>query len=121
LIYVLVYGSIYDYVKFHIGRYISDVERLGFNATVLPISGVSPEEIRALLMNAFSDGLVGCLFVGDVLWALYEMDDPDPNIGHEEFPIDLFYMDLNGVWTDTDGDGIYDEHTGDRIPEIWVG
>ena len=121
LIYVLVYGSIYDYVKFHIDRYISDVERLGFNATVLPISGVSPEEIRALLMNAFSDGLVGCLFVGDVLWALYEMDDPDPNIGHEEFPIDLFYMDLNGVWTDTDGDGIYDEHTGDRIPEIWVG
>lgn len=119
LIYVLVNGSIYDDVKLYIDRYVSDVERLGFNASVLSISGGSPEDVRTILMNASSEGLVGCLLVGDVPWALYEMDDPD--YGYEEFPIDLFYMDLDGVWTDTDSDGRYDQHTGDRVPEIWVG
>jgi uncharacterized repeat protein (TIGR01451 family) len=40
---------------------------------------------------------------------------------HEEFPIDLFYMDLDGTWTDGDTDGMYDNHTGTVAPEIWIG
>jgi len=39
----------------------------------------------------------------------------------EEFPIDLFYMDLDGDWFDTDGNGVYDTHEGEKTPEIWVG
>ena len=119
LIYILVDSSIYNAIEFYIDRYISDVERLGFNVSVLSISGGSSEDVKTILVNASSEGLVGCLLVGDIPWALYEMDDPE--YGYEEFPIDLFYMDLNGIWTDTDNDGKYDQHSGDRAPEIWIG
>ena len=40
------------------------------------------------------------------------------------FPCDLFFMDLDGLWADSDHDGILDSHTdgtGDIIPEIYVG
>lgn len=119
LIYVLVNSSIYEDIEFYLNRYVSDVEKLGFNVDVFSISEDTAEDIRAILADAYSEGLVGCLLVGDVPWAFYEIDDPE--YGHEEFPIDLFYMDLNGVWTDTDSDGKYDQHNGNRVPEIWVG
>jgi len=38
----------------------------------------------------------------------------------ESFPCDLFYMDLDGTWTDTDGDGNFETHTGAKELEIWV-
>ncbi|MDP3012693.1 MAG: CARDB domain-containing protein, partial [Candidatus Subteraquimicrobiales bacterium] len=40
---------------------------------------------------------------------------------YTDFPIDLFYMDLNGTWTDSNNNRIYDNHTGHVAPEIWVG
>ena len=36
-------------------------------------------------------------------------------------PCDLYYMDINGTWTDADGNGIHDTHTGNVQPEIFVG
>jgi hypothetical protein len=30
-------------------------------------------------------------------------------------------MDLNGTWTDADGDGLYDNHSGNLNLEVWVG
>jgi hypothetical protein len=47
------------------------------------------------------------------------MDD-DFNNAHSEFPCDLYYMDLNGTWSDVDSDGKFNEHSGDVQPEIWV-
>jgi hypothetical protein len=117
LVYVIVNASIYDDVKFYINRYQSDVAKIGFNTTVLSFSGDNPEDVRAILVNASLEGLVGCLLVGDIPWALYE----DWEVDDEVYPIDLFYMDLDGIWTDTDNNGKYDQHTGDRVPEIWVG
>ncbi|MGB7532019.1 MAG: NosD domain-containing protein [Halobacteriota archaeon] len=40
---------------------------------------------------------------------------------YEKFPIDLFYMDIDGNWIDEDNNGTYDDHTGNVTPEIWVG
>jgi hypothetical protein len=117
LVYVIVNASIYEDIKFHIDRYIEDIQRIGFKATILLFSGGKPEDMKAILRNALSEGLVGCLFVGDIPYAVYE----DREFDHEEFPIDLFYMDLNGIWRDIDNNGKYDQHLGDRTPEIWVG
>ncbi|HID32530.1 MAG TPA: hypothetical protein EYP24_04055, partial [bacterium (Candidatus Stahlbacteria)] len=39
----------------------------------------------------------------------------------EEFPIDLYFADLDGNWIDQDSDGLFDNHTGDVQPEIWIG
>jgi hypothetical protein len=41
--------------------------------------------------------------------------------GYAVWPCDLYYMDINGTWSDTDENGIYDSHTGNVQPEIFVG
>jgi hypothetical protein len=57
--------------------------------------------------------------VGDIPAAEYEMFT---EWDYERFPIDLYYMDLNGNWTDNDKDGVFDGHVGKEVaPEIWVG
>ena len=40
--------------------------------------------------------------------------------GHEEFPIDLYFMDLDGTWGDSDNDGLYDSHGGELLADIYV-
>ena len=46
----------------------------------------------------------GCILIGDLPIPWYETDFGDPP-EHEEFPIDLFYMDMDGVFADDDEDG----------------
>ncbi|HUV25384.1 MAG TPA: hypothetical protein VMW26_08150, partial [Methanomassiliicoccales archaeon] len=84
--------------------------------------------IRDHLNDSWASGLEGCFMVGNVTAAWFEMDsqwDPSPApVKHEEFPCDLFYMDLNGFWDDDDNDGMYDIHTagtGDIEADIWLG
>jgi len=120
LICVLVEESVYEALTPELNQYKADVEARGFSVTIYNGSFDTAEEVRSFLSSLYYDGLTGCLLVGDIPWAWYEMENPDP-WGYEIFPIDLFYMDLNGIWTDSDGDGKYDTHTGDREPEIWVG
>jgi len=74
--------------------------------------------LRKILRDGYSNGLKGALFVGDIPTVWYEMDT---DWGYEEFPTDLFYMDLHGEWADTDGNGVYDRHTGNWSADIWVG
>ncbi|MCW3987884.1 MAG: C25 family cysteine peptidase [Candidatus Bathyarchaeota archaeon] len=119
-IYILVNNSIYGEVQSRLDQYVLDVLDAGYWVDVYTIQGGTPEDVRAFLQDGLSEGLVGCLFVGDVPEPWYEIYGCWDEY-NEEFPIDLFYMDLNGLWTDSDGDGIYDEHSGDTAPEIWVG
>ncbi|MDI6839568.1 MAG: T9SS type A sorting domain-containing protein [bacterium] len=79
------------------------------------VSGMDHQALRAWL--AALPNLVGAIFIGEIPVAWYESNG---FWSWEEFPIDLYFMDLNGDWLDSDGDGIYDEHTGDVRPEIWV-
>jgi hypothetical protein len=123
-VYVLVHHSIFNSIEPEIDQYVKDIERDGLGAEVHEYTGGIPEDIRSTLASEYPKGLVGCLLVGDIPSAWYEMDVSyplQPQVTHQEFPLDLFYMDLNGIWKDTNGNGMYDQHTGDRGPEIWVG
>jgi len=121
---VLVNSSLYPSISSQLDRYADDVENTGLGVYIWLLYSGSPEFIRWFFATEGSD-LVGCLLVGNIPVAWYEMDsqwDPLPAPPeHEEFPTDLFYMDLNGVWTDSDTDGKYDAHTGNTAPEIWTG
>lgn len=117
LVCVLVNSSIYAAVKTSLDQYVMDVESSGFSVNIIEtnqLSDKTPKGIRSFLQEALLHGLVGCLLVGDIPEAWYESYN-------KEFPIDLYYMDLNGVWTDSDNDAVYDGHGGDVAPEIWVG
>jgi hypothetical protein len=117
LVCILVNSTIYADIKFSLDQYAADIENSGFSVKIMETQQLleeTPEEIRSYLQENLRHKLEGCLLVGDIPGALFE-------VGAKEFPTDLYYMDLDGLWTDSDNDMIYDEHSGDVTPEIWVG
>lgn len=92
-------------------------------ANVTPFSGTTPQSLRSHLQACWtaSDNLVGATLVGELPHADSWFDDWGAD-GYAS-PIDLYYMDLNGAWEDTDGDGVLDLHPndGNEGPEIWIG
>ncbi len=129
-VYVLVWDYQYGPLAPAISTYKQDLENAGFSVEIKfrPHLPNNAEDIRELLQNgASTHEIAGVLMVGNVTYATYNItvwwgDPPQPYV--ETFPCDLYYMDLDGNWTDSDGDGLYDMHTnetGDLGPEIWVG
>lgn len=124
---VLVHSSISNQTSAEIDRYVNDLWTEGLDAHVVVWDrGDDCLAVRTLLQNEYYKGMIGVLLVGDIPIAWYEFDYPSPWAPnwppeHVEFPMDLFYMDLDGNWVDSDNDGKYDLHSGNRVPEIWVG
>jgi hypothetical protein len=118
--YVIVNTTLYNQVQASVDQYMMDLIGEGYDAELYTSLGGTPENLRAFLQGGYADGLLGCILIGDLPVPWFETDFGDPP-EHAEFPIDLFYMDLDGVFTDTDYDGVYDSHTGDLYPEIYVG
>jgi hypothetical protein len=108
-------------------------------AAFYSVSGNSPESLKAFLVSEYQDGMVSAVLVGDLPVAWFQLIDDwnsngvrDPGEGYEEFPCDLFFMDLDNDWYDSmvrldtldslvpGSDSIYDIHTGQLSPEIAV-
>jgi len=102
-----------------ISMFINDLEVDGYYVNAYVGTYGNPENLKSFLQTAPPD-LVGALFVGDIPTAWYYHSNDFNGYG-AEFPMDLFYMDLDGIWTDSDLDGVYDGHTGDVDAEIWIG
>lgn len=122
---ILMHGSLHEALENHIDLYIRDVELEGWAVTLWLCEGGMPAEVRSFLQKRYAgDAIKGCLMIGELPVAWYEMDD-DFNNKHAEFPIDLYYMDLDGGFGDADNDGKFDSHSattsGDQRPEIFVG
>jgi hypothetical protein len=97
---------------------------VGYNSIIYEVSGVDAEDLKDIIKNYWQSGynVTGAVLIGDLPaeWFHHENDFYGPS----EFPCDLFFMDLDGTWTDTDDDKMYDSHTegsGDTAPEIYVG
>lgn len=119
---VIVNSSIQEAIQPSLEQYVSDLEAEGYSVTIYATEGGTPNDLRTFLQEQLPDGLAGCILIGDLPVPWYEMDDDF--YGHAEFPTDLYYMDLDGAWIDSDGNGKYDAHydgSGDQEPEIWVG
>ena len=117
LVCIVVNESLYPSITDSLSQYVADVELSGYSVSIYTTSGGEPYDLRTFLQGLLADSLVGSVFIGDLPVAWYEMDE----WGHEEFPIDLYYMDLDGIWADQDFDDIFDGHTGNVEPDIWVG
>jgi hypothetical protein len=107
--------------------FLADLEADGYNPNVYTANNDGDEgALRNLLISEWnSRQIVGAIFIGDLAVPWYEMNEPASWGGaHVEFPIDLYFMDLDGLWADADTDGIYDGHNngmGDMEADIWVG
>ena len=100
-----------------LAQFAADLTGEGFDVSQVTMTGGTAEDLRFLLQS--QPDLDGAILIGNLPRAWYE--DTWSDAPHEEFPMDLFLMDLDGTWIDADGDGKYDSHTGNRAPEIWTG
>lgn len=100
-----------------INQYVLDVANDGYYAQIFQMRGESAEHLRSFLRGR--GGICGALLVGHLPVAWFEMDD-DFYGAHSEFPSDLYFMDLNGTWTDPDNDGKFSVHPTNVAPEIFV-
>jgi hypothetical protein len=114
--------------------YEATLEQEGYDIIRAVYSDGSAAELRAQLamLHAEPESLDGAVFIGDIPYVIYEMmldwdgDGSLPAV-YDDFPCDLYFMDLDGQWTDSISDGLVepdngklDSHTGARDLEIWV-
>ncbi|MFH0892843.1 MAG: T9SS type A sorting domain-containing protein [Bacteroidota bacterium] len=118
---VIADSALYSQLTFSIDRYIQDIQNAyNCNAVFVKVTGGTYQNIKNLIL-ADSTDLDGVVLIGDIPVAWYEIANDYNTYGYAQWPCDLYYMDLNGTWTDSDINSIYDTHTGDVEPEIFVG
>jgi len=124
------FGSVAILTENVLAPYLEDeVEQLcqsltteGYTVYEYELSGGTPETLRTFLADIHNTNAIeGALFIGNLPVAWFEVYDFGASL--TQFPMDLYYMDLDGNWLDTiaPGNGRYDGHTGDTKPEIYVG
>jgi hypothetical protein len=133
---IIINSSLYPSIQGSIDRYIADLTASGDTAEVTLFASGDIYDLKDILIDRYyNDGIDGALLVGElpVPWFESEWIDspggpPVPGFGElftqSVFPVDLFYMDLDGSWNDTDQDGVFESltaGTGDITPEIFVG
>ena len=122
---IIVNSALRPHIQQSLDQYKINLEAEGWSVTIYSTSGGEPPDLRAHLRGI--PGLVGAVLVGCLPVPWFELFC-ERSEELEQFPIDLYYMDLDGTWTDADGDRMYDEHSDpdgvgpkDKAPEIWVG
>ncbi len=123
-IFVITESVLYAQVESYVLRYINDIQNV-YGCTIVSqqvSSSATAENLKNLIISEYEEGILsGTVLIGDLPAAWFEIQNDFDYYGYAEFPCDLFLMDLNGTWTDTNGNGKYNSHTGNVSPEIFVG
>ncbi len=125
---IIVETALYDDIQAGLNQLKVDLEIEGGSVLISTVSGGTPQDLKDYLISI--SGLKGALFVGDLSIAWYQIDYEGERL--DEFPCDLYFMDLNGTWLDDSAsvgdttlipgsDSVFDGHTGNLAPEIFVG
>ncbi|MDO9026470.1 MAG: C25 family cysteine peptidase, partial [bacterium] len=121
---VVIESGMYSLVADKIDTLMEFLSQDGHSVYLYTVSGGTPESLKTLLKGLNdSSGLEGAIFIGDLPVAWFEANN-EYEYGYAQWPIDLYYMDLDGSWLDTLGgsaNGIYDGHSGTMSPEIYIG
>jgi hypothetical protein len=133
---IIVEDFVYSTIQTSLDQYQTDLSGAGYTSVVSLVAGGTPEDLRSYLIGLYNEpaGLVGAVLVGDVPYIIYElMQDWDGSGGdppeYEDFPCDIFFMDMDGTWLDDGaggtvgaGNGKYDGWSdASKEIEIWVG
>jgi len=119
-----VMDSLYPDISSILQSYCNIVEEeIGIGTKIIHKTWESPTALKKDLAGEHDKGMVGATFVGPmpIVYYFYDNNPAVSGFKAEVHVTDLFYEDLDGIWIDTDNDGVYDAHSGDVDPEIWVG
>ena len=129
---IVVHQDIYSSIASNLSQYQTDLISAGFSVLVYQYSAGSAESLRSYLAGLYnqSQSLVGVVLIGDIPYIIYEMMqfwEADQKLEYEDFPCDIFYMDLDGTWSDElddgqvqAGNGKYDTRKGNMDLEVWA-
>jgi hypothetical protein len=130
---IIVESGLADSLDSDVTVFTTNLGHAGYTSFLYKVTGGTPESLKALLQSAWTAHQIeGALLVGDLPVPWYQIKvDPGNHNTYSEWPIDLFYMDLDGLWLDTmrydpvetlvrGSDHIYDAHAGRVAPEIYV-
>lgn len=98
-------------------RYVEELASEGRTVYLRRWEGGGARDLKALIRSMRSEyGIDGAFLVGDLPAAWYEQEG---FTGPEQFPCDLYFMDLAASWEDADADGVLDSHS-PLDPDIFV-
>ena len=118
---IIVDSTLYDVLNYEIDRYAYDIHYVyGCNLIMEWVNEETCQDIKNLILS-YHSGLDGCVFFGDIVPAKYEANDLAADTTLKNWPCDMYYMDLTGVWTDTTNNHIFNLYSGDLKPEIFIG
>lgn len=105
---LVVEDSRYPVLSQALAGYADDIaaEKGSVEIRTFPATG-DPAALREMIA-ARGNSISGSFFVGDLPAVWYEQTAFGKA---EEFPVDLYFMDLDATWTDGDHDGVFDNHT----------
>ena len=100
-----------------IKQYINDLESKGKHVALTYWRHGNVSQLRELIKKAQrNNSIEGAFLIGNLPAAWYERNSTVSNNGSEytrleKFPTDIYFMDVDAVWTDTDNNGIFDKHS----------
>jgi len=116
-----------------VNTYRMDLNNTGYNTILYTSTIANAPALRTLLQNWYStNNIIGAVLIGNLPYIRFyhPANTSGQSGGHgtygaDTFVCDLYYMDLDGNWFDTNIDTIYDVHNAssgaDIFPEIYVG
>jgi len=123
-IYIVTESNLYPQIESRVLRYIADIQYV-YGCTVVSqqaSASINPVALKNMIINEWNLGVVdGVVLIGNLPAGWFEIENDFNEYGYAEFPCDLFLMDLDGTWTDSDSNGKYNSHTGLVNPEVFVG
>lgn len=120
---IYVNASIWNNISAELVQYVIDVQTAGFNVSIFNWTDPTPAidmraiNLRSNLTLEYANGLIGAVLIGEMPYALFEANSII-------YPCDLFMMDLDGQWIDSNLNTYFDQHilgAGDLYPEIFIG
>ncbi len=121
---IVVNSSLYasGQVTAGLNQYMQDISTQGYNPILTTSSFADAAALRTHLQGRYQNqGLAGAVFVGNLPTATFEIA-AHKDWDYESFPCDYYFQDLDGIWSDSDGDSLLDMHSAAlATPEIFVG
>jgi len=126
---IVVNDNLYEDIEESILTYQQDLADEGHDTYIIEFDGTSHFDLKIQIMIYIqTENIANVVLVGDLPSAWFELFEDwnnngiqDEDEGWAEFPCDLYFTDIDGTWEDTDENGVYDMHEGDKHPEITIG
>ena len=105
---IIVDEEVYPEIKERITTYQNDISVDGITSSIIVWNSNDTAVDLKSVIQAAAGTADTAFFIGDIPAAWYEQEAFGNN---EVFPTDLFYMDTDSIWNDSDGNGHYDSHS----------